>query len=92
MADTEDGRPPLRCLILDDDEDDARLLESYLRDVAHSGVMVRWEPGYEAALAAVRDASFTVCFVDYLIGEPNGIEFIKSASRAGTLVPLILLT
>ena len=91
MADIE-GQPAVQCLIVDDDEDDVRLIESYLHDIAEFAVSVRWESGFDAALAALRHGSHTVCFVDYRIGEPNGITFIKTAARTGTPVPLILMT
>ncbi|MDJ0950856.1 MAG: PAS-domain containing protein [Alphaproteobacteria bacterium] len=78
--------------MVDDDEDYVLLVQSHLTAIPHFSCAVHWEPDFDKALAKVRDKAFDVCFVDYLIGARNGIEFIQAASRAAPRVPLILLT
>ncbi len=87
-------RPDLeiKCLIVEDDEDYVLLVRSYLEDIPQLVCDVDWEPDFDRALAKLRDQDFDLCFVDYLIGKRDGIEFIETACRAGASVPLILLT
>ena len=92
MQNTVTGPRSIRCLIVDDDEDDASLVESYLRDIPDLGVTVDWDPHFDSALAKLSSHSYAVCFVDYLIGQRDGIEFIKTALGSGADLPLILLT
>ncbi len=92
MNDTGSPESEIRCLIVEDDEDYVFLIESYLEDIPQFRCEVEWEADLDQALAKLRSRDFDVCFVDYLIGKDNGIDFIEVASRAGTPVPMILLT
>ncbi len=92
MSDTGARESQIRCLIVEDDEDYVFLVKSFLEDIPQFRCDVDWEPDFDRALAKLQDRDFDVCFVDYLIGRHNGIDFIEAASRAGTRVPLILLT
>lgn len=92
MINQEQGKPFINCLIVEDDEDYAILIRSYLQEMPLYDCRVDWESDFDTALAKLRSQANSVCFVDYFMGERNGIDFVKSASQAGATVPLILLT
>lgn len=84
--------PPIRVLLLDDDEDDVFLtralfaeVEDFRADVVAAGSLER---GY-ALLDAER---FDICLVDYRIGPDSGIAFIEGVAARGLDTPVILLT
>ncbi len=83
---------PIRCLLVEDDEDDAFLLKSALQESGSARYELHWVSEYEAGLDALAGGSFEVCFVDYRIGAHTGVEFLRAAIANGSRVPMILLT
>ncbi|WP_029899009.1 ATP-binding protein [Desulfohalovibrio reitneri] len=83
----------IRVLIVDDDPEDAFLLQRYLQGDP-SGTLIRCttcrEP--EKALDQLRGGGFDVCFLDYLLGGATGLDLIQKAADEEIDVPLILLT
>jgi diguanylate cyclase (GGDEF)-like protein/PAS domain S-box-containing protein len=84
--------PPLRVLIVEDDEDDFLITQ----DMLHSQQRVRceldWCSDYEGALREIRAARHDVYLVDYRLGEHTGLELIRAAFTGQPPAPVILLT
>jgi two-component system OmpR family response regulator len=79
----------MKLLVVEDDEDMARLLERSLTaegyDVTVAGDGIR-------ALIAVRDTEFALAAVDVMLPGMSGFEFCRHLREAGATMPVLLLT
>lgn len=83
---------PLRVLLIEDDEDDYILTSEVLREVKGANYAITWVSKYAEALPAMTRGDHDVCFVDYRLGEGDGISLMTRAIDAGCRLPMILLT
>ena len=89
----EKSSAPVAVLLVEDDEEDALLA----RELSRRGSRARatscnWVAGYDAALAAVAEASYDVCLVDYRLGAEDGIALVRELVADGYEAPIIVLT
>ena len=82
----------IRILIVDDDEDDYVITRDLLVEVQGPGFDLDWIASYGAALEAIGHNQHDVYFLDYRLGEHNGLELLKEAMAEGCKAPMILLT
>ena len=82
----------IRCLIIDDDEDDFFLTREVLNSIPSRDYEVTWVDNFEDARAKLAVSTFDVCLVDYRIGGDTGLDFIRSVSELGWRTPMILMT
>lgn len=83
---------PIRVLLVDDDEDDKVLVGDMLEEAEYCEFEMDWRARLADGLRALRDRSYGVCLVDYRLGADDGLTFIAEAVKAGTTVPLVMLT
>jgi len=83
---------PIKVLVVDDDEDDFIILSGLLARIQPQRYAAHWAPDYEAALAALEEGDFDVCFVDYHLGVHTGLELLAEFARLGLTLPSIFLT
>ncbi len=81
----------LRVLVVEDSEEDARLV---IDAVEHGGFAVRWErvetaPTMKAALAA---ECWDVILADYSLPQFNGVDALRIVLQSGLDIPLILIS
>lgn len=83
--------PPVLLLLLDDDEDQHVLLDLSL---AHIGLDYRldWCSSHQEAFERMKSDRYDLCFVDYLLEDATGIDFIRECLAAGTTAPMVMLT
>lgn len=79
-------------LLIDDDEDDFVLTRELLSEIESANFRLTWTPGYDAALAALRDRTHDVFLLDYHLGARNGLELLREAVALGCRAPVIILT
>lgn len=84
--------PPIRILLVDDDEDDFLLTSDYLNEIPHQQFAIEWASSYDHALQAVAGCPFDVYFFDFLLGGKTGLDLLKATIAAGCQAPIILLT
>jgi PAS domain S-box-containing protein len=84
--------PPIKVLLVEDDEDDFILTRSLLADLKGRVFTLDWEKSFEAGLAAMRNNQHDVCLLDYRLGAHDGIELMQAAQSSGCQAPVILLT
>jgi diguanylate cyclase (GGDEF)-like protein len=82
----------VKCLIVDDDEDDLYLINDALSEVGSTRYQVVTAHSALAAMTELSNNRFDVIFSDYRLGPVTGIDFIKSVRAAGIDTPIILLT
>ena len=84
----------MRCLIIDDDEDDFHLIAETLRAAATPPIEIDWADTFDVGKARLLadDGGVDVCLTDNRIGAQTGVEFIRSMRAAGAFTPMILMT
>src|SRR5512139_2169041 len=83
---------PIRVLLVDDDEDYYVLTRALLSDVEDRTYELDWKVSYDEALAALQQATYDVCLLDYQLGGRNGLEVLEAVRERGDRTPLIMLT
>lgn len=72
-------------------EDEVRLAERTVANLARHGVICEWVPHAEDALGFVADG-FQVLVVDIGLPGMSGLEFVRSIRRSGVATPVLILT
>ncbi len=85
-------QPPVRILLVDDDEDDFIITSTLLSETEGSHFSFEWAPTYERAMEIIGERRHDVYLVDYNLGPRNGLELLREAIAKGCQSPLILLT
>ncbi len=88
----ETPAPPIRVLLIEDDEDDYRLTRELLAEVPGYRVELEWAASYEAGLSALARRQHDVCLLDYRLGECTGLDLLRRAAAEDYGIPFILLT
>jgi signal transduction histidine kinase len=86
------GRPPLKILVVDDDEDDFVMLRDMLLEVQGASFHLDWAPSYEQGRERLAAGAHDLAVVDYRLGPQTGLDLLRAARQAGIATPLILLT
>jgi PAS domain S-box-containing protein len=89
---TERGQPPIRVLLVEDDEDDFVVTRDTLRSIGPGRMVLTWVSTGEEALAAVESGGHDVCLLDYRLGATTGLELLAQLRQRGWRGPIILLT
>jgi PAS domain S-box-containing protein len=82
----------LNILIIDDNPADLNILNRYLKKISDLEIDLVMVDSSEEGFKQCTDTSFDVIFVDYLLGNENGIELIKKFKELGCKAEFILLT
>ena len=86
------GGEPVRLLLVEDDEEDAIIVKSALAKIPDAQFDVTWVTSGAAGLEALATDWYDATLVDYDLGGSSGVEFIRDATAAGCVTPLIMLT
>lgn len=84
--------PVTKILLIEDDEEDFFLLKKHLARITEAHYELHWEDSYKQGLIQLLSGQHDLCFVDYRLGERNGIELITDVRQQGSTLPIILLT
>ena len=79
---------PLRILLVEDDEDDFVLTRSMLRGHGRATFAIDWEPRFEPALRAIREARHDLYLIDFRLGDRTGLELIREAWESDPPAPV----
>ncbi|MEO5358098.1 MAG: diguanylate cyclase [Nitrospirae bacterium YQR-1] len=83
----------LRILLIDDDEEDALIARDLIRKgFKKNPPKIDEARSVEDGQQLVRDNSYDVIIVDYMLGNRDGIEFVDWLLGEGLVVPVIMLT
>jgi len=83
---------PTGVLLIDDDEDDFVLIESYLTPSEDGQFQLSWARTFEDGLQALRQGHHDVYLVDYRLGAENGLRLLEQLQADGLHRPVIMLT
>lgn len=82
----------IKVLLVDDDEDDYVITRDMLIDQERVRYSVDWRPGYDEALAAIREQAHDVYLIDYRLGARTGLELVREAFASRPAAPVLILT
>ncbi|MFQ5741305.1 MAG: PAS domain S-box protein [Acidobacteriota bacterium] len=82
----------INALLVDDDEEEYLVLRKLLWRSQRIRFKLDWVATYDAGVRALRDADHQIYFIDYRLGERNGLELVGAAVKEGCDVPLVVLT
>lgn len=82
----------LKLLLVDDDEDDFILARHILEEIEGTSFKLDWAASYAQAMEAIDRQLHDIYFIDYRLGERNGLDLIQDAISKGCKAPMILLT
>ena len=78
---SEDPRPIIRVLLVDDDEDDALLTRGLLSDVSAVRFELEWVHTFEEGVERLRQGEHDVALVDWRLGTHDGLELIGALRK-----------
>jgi two-component system, cell cycle sensor histidine kinase and response regulator CckA len=84
--------PPIKVLLVDDDEDDYIITRDLIGGIRDRGYELDWVSSYEEGSAAIRRAAHDLFLCDYRLGGRTGLELLREAQQSHCCAPLILLT
>ncbi len=83
---------PIQVMLVDDDDDDAKLTRSLLGRVQDVNYELDWVPSFNDGLAAIIRGEHDAYLIDHQLGGRTGTELVRQARRDGSLAALIMLT
>jgi len=81
-----------RILLVDDELMQFTLLRTMMSEFHAEQFEVDWAPNYQEGLDRLMSGRFCACFLDYRIGDANGLELLREAKARGCPTPVIMLT
>ena len=83
----------IRILIVEDDEDDAFLVEEMLSDgITMNAQKIERAYTFAQALEKLVEREYDVCIFDYNLGKNTGVDLLINIRSRGIDVPVIFLT
>jgi diguanylate cyclase (GGDEF)-like protein len=87
------GDPPLKILLLEDDEDDYIIADELLSAIYGKSLSLDWVTKKEDAIEKIDSEEYDILIFDQFLGATQGLDVIKELDgRAGNVAPIILLT
>jgi diguanylate cyclase (GGDEF)-like protein/PAS domain S-box-containing protein len=84
--------PPIKVLLIDDDEDDCVLTRDLLAGIGRERFRLDWVSSFDAALERMRERAHDIYLLDVHLGARNGLELLRQAVADGCRAPIIMLT
>jgi len=82
----------IKVLLIEDDEDDYIIFKRLLSGISQKRFELKWAANYEAAVKAAGEGPFDVVFIDYVLGQDDGLTLMRELFRDGLKAPVIILT
>lgn len=79
-------------LFVDDDADDYIMVRDMINAMPKGQFKLEWQADYNDALPIMKRQEHDVYLIDYMLGDKNGLDLIRSAFPEGCPLPVILLT
>jgi DNA-binding response OmpR family regulator len=83
----------IKVLLVEDNEEFAKLVSLYLQKHDEAKFDVTWKPEGESGMEVIKDdGSFDVILMDYFLPGQTGFEITKRLNEKGVQIPIIFLT
>jgi signal transduction histidine kinase len=84
--------PPLRVLLIEDDEDDYLIIRDLLREIPNRDFQLLWAPTFRRGRRAIMKGTHDLCLLDYGLGIHTGLDLLKEIDGKDIRIPIIFLT
>ena len=81
-----------RVLLIYDDRLQHRLVQAHFKNFQRATYELDWAETYEDGLMRLLSGKYSVCLLDYRLGEKDGLQLIREAAKAGCRTPIVFLT
>lgn len=85
------GHTAIRVLLIESQEDEYHRTRDLLAEI-DGGFEIDWQTDFEGARAALAQGSYDVCLLEPRLGQSNGLDLLRDATRTGYDLPVIVLT
>src|SRR5580704_16828354 len=85
-------QPIYRLLVIEDDDDDYLIFSDLVNSIPGYNFEVDRAKLYQEGLDKICEGAHDLYFLDYFLGEKNGLELLADARYRNCLGPVILLT
>jgi PAS domain S-box-containing protein len=82
----------IRIAVVDDDEDDFFIISDFIKEIEGANLVVEWINNYRTAIEKIRAGAYHIYFVDYRLGNENGLELLEEVAALDLDQPIVLLT
>lgn len=79
-------------LLIDDDEVDFVITRKLFGQLETDAYELHWADSYEDGLRRLDRGCYDLCLLDYRLGDQDGLDLMRDATRLGCGTPVILLT
>src|SRR6185295_6108878 len=76
----------------DDDRLQYRVTRAYFENFRADEYTLSWAKTYEEGLKNLLSGEFSVCLLDYQLGDRDGLQLMREAAERGCRVPIVFLT
>lgn len=83
---------PRKVLLIDDDRLQHRVTEAQFKKFLSADYELHAASSYDEGLGKLLSGDFSVCLLDFQLGERNGLQLLREAVSLGCRVPIIFLT
>jgi diguanylate cyclase (GGDEF)-like protein len=81
-----------RVLVIDDDRLQFRIVQQHFKNFKVGAYELDWSETYDDGLAKLLSGVYSVCLLDYRLGDKDGLQLLREASDAGCRTPIVFLT
>jgi len=81
-----------RVLVIDDDRLQFRLLKENFKNFRSGAYELDWSETYQDGLARLLTGEYSVCLLDFRLGDKDGLQLIREAAENGCRTPIVFLT
>ncbi|MBF0634511.1 MAG: PAS domain S-box protein, partial [Nitrospinae bacterium] len=79
-------------LMIDDSEDDFVLIRDMLDEAVPGKYEMSWASSFSRGLKMAEESIYAVAFLDYRLGDGDGLKFLMEARAKGLKTPMVFLT
>lgn len=83
---------PINILLVDDDEDDQVIFQHIIGEIPNYHFQVSVAPSFDRAVQWLSKNVYDVVFIDFYLGEKNGLDLLQELQQLGVTTPAIMLT
>jgi len=85
-------RQSTKILLIEDDQDDFRLIRDLFSEIDRGHYHLDWARNYQEGLKQIQAGLHDIYMIDYRLGADDGLQLLAEAVKAGSQAPIIMIT